>query len=304
METKTTRKAIALLFGAALLTAGPLEALARAGGGQHFGSRGAGGGGFGGGGLFSLWPLLFFGHGSGFSGIIVLLVIFYFYQQMQGRRAQPWMPTPLQEPYAASSVGVSGGIGALPIDPQATAAGVAALKAKDPNFNEQEFLDRAQTAFFKVQAAWAGRNQDLARDVMSQSLYERHKMQTDQLLAAHRVDVLENIVIGHARIIDVTASQPYDSISVDFTASMTDYTVDETTRRIVDGNQFPQTFTERWTFIRRSDAKSTVAATTLASSCPSCGAPLKLTNGKCDFCGAFVKTTSSDWVVDTIEQIA
>jgi len=158
--------------------------------------------------------------------------------------------------------------------------------------------------FFKVQQAWTARNQDIARDAMSQSLYERHKLQTDALVAAHRIDVLQDIVIGHARIADVRPGQPYDSIEVYFTASMTDYTIDEQSRQIVEGDRYPQTFTERWGFIRRSDAKSVAVATTLSSTCPACGAPLKLSDGKCDYCGAFVKTSSADWVVDTIEQIA
>jgi predicted lipid-binding transport protein (Tim44 family) len=188
------------------------------------------------------------------------------------------------------------------LDPDAVAAGLEAIKAKDLNFDERAFLDRAQTSFFKVQQAWTARNQDLARDCMSDALYERHKMQTDQLIANHQVDVLENIVIGNAHITHVAPGHAFDSITVAFTASMTDYTIDEQTRNVVGGNQYQQTFTEYWTFIRRGDAKSTAGQTTLSSTCSSCGAPLHLTNGKCDYCGSYARTSSSDWVVDTIEQ--
>ena len=287
----------------------PAAALARAGGGQGYGGSGGGGGlgGDDGDGLFSLLPLLFLGHGTGFGGLVAFLIVLYVFKQL--RRG-------------SSSVG--GGVGALldggmPVSPgmpvgqmvdvpvyhfnqDAAADGIAAIKAKDPNFDERAFLDRAQTSFFKVQQAWAARNQDLARECLSDALYERHKMQTDQLIANHQVDVLENIVIGNAHIMSATAGAAFDSITVAFTASMTDYTVDENTRKVVDGNQFRQTFTEFWTFIRRGDQKSTAGQTTLSQTCSSCGAPLKLTNGKCDYCGAFARTSSSDWVVDTIEQ--
>ncbi|HXW77811.1 MAG TPA: Tim44-like domain-containing protein, partial [Candidatus Eremiobacteraceae bacterium] len=181
-------------------------------------------------------------------------------------------------------------------------AGLAAIKAKDPGFDEAAFLDRAQTSFFKVQQAWTQRNQDMARDCMSDALYERHKMQTDQLIANHQIDVLENIVIGHARVVKAATGSSYDSITVAFTASMTDYTIDEQTKKVVGGNQFQQTFTEYWTFIRRADAKTVAGQTTLASTCASCGAPLTLKDGKCSYCGAYARTSSSDWVVDTIEQ--
>jgi len=290
----------------------PAVALARAGGGQGYGGSGGGGGigGDDGDGLFSLLPLLFLGHGTGFGGLVAFLIVLYVFKQL--RRG-------------SSGGGVLGGgigtllEGGLPVSPgmpvgqmvdvpvhhfnqDAAADGIAAIKAKDANFDERAFLDRAQTSFFKVQQAWAARNQDLARECMSDALYERHKMQTDQLIANHQVDVLENIVIGNAHIMSATAGAAFDSITVAFTASMTDYTVDEATRKVVDGNQFRSTFTEFWTFIRRGDQRSTAGQTTLSQTCSSCGAPLKLTNGKCDYCGAFARTSSSDWVVDTIEQ--
>jgi len=305
----------------------PLEAWARAGGGQGYGGGGGGysGGYGGGGGLWSLWPLLFLGHGSGFGTIVLLIVIYYIYQNYTQRQARQlgdmtgggldaqdvrrmarqgsWSPTldaGVTDDDARGPIWV--GQPGAKVDPNAIASGIATIKAHDPNFDQAAFLDRAQTAFFKLQQAWQARNQDLARDVMSDALYERHKMQTDQLLANHQIDRLENIVIGHAAIVGVTAGQPYDSIIVSFSATMTDYTIDENTKAVVSGNQFPQTFTERWTFIRRADAKSTAGATQLASTCPSCGAPLSLQNGKCTYCGAFVRTSSSDWVVDSIEQ--
>ena len=88
-----------------------------------------------------------------------------------------------------------------------------------------------------------------------------------------------------------------------FTASMSDYTIDETTKQIVDGQRVPTTFTEFWTFIRRADSKTAVGQTGLASTCPSCGAPLQLKDGRCAFCSAPVRTSSSEWVVDQIEQV-
>jgi len=309
----------AAVIGIALALAGPLEALARAGGGSHYGGGGGGhysgggysGGGYhggsygGGGGLFSFWPLLFFGHGTGFWIIIVLFVVYYLWNRAQSQAqasAAPVLagagPTTYAPPVTQQFMNQP----SRAVDPNAIAAGEAAIKQRDPGFDERSFLDRAQTAFFKIQQAWMARNQDLARDVMSDALYERHKMQTDQMIAAHQTDMLENIVIGHAKVVDVAAATPYDTIVVAFTASMSDYTIDDNTKQIVDGERTPTTFTEFWTFIRRADAKTAVGQTGLASTCPNCGAPLKLTNGVCDYCSAPVRTASSEWVVDQIEQ--
>ncbi|PZR60995.1 MAG: hypothetical protein DLM53_10100 [Candidatus Eremiobacter antarcticus] len=302
-----TARALSSLTAAVFATH-PAAALARAGGGQHFGGGATYSGGHGGGGLFSFWPLLLFGHGSGFGFLIFLLVVYYLYQQSQSRRASvwpgagSWSPSLDAGPQADETSTLDAGARTAAFDPQAVARGLESIKAHDANFDEHTFMDRAETAFFKLQQAWTARSQDLARDVMSAALYERHKMQTDQLIANRQIDVLQNIVIGHARIVDAAAATPYDSIVVSFDAAMADYTIDERTKRIVDGDTGQRQFTERWTFIRRADAKTVAGQTQLASTCPSCGAPLSLENGKCAYCGAFVRSTSSDWVVDSIEQ--
>jgi inner membrane protein import complex subunit Tim44-like protein len=302
---KTRLWAVAAVAAVGLID--PAIALARAGGGQNYGGSGGGGGGFGGGGgLWGLWPLLFLGHGSGFGGLVTFLIILYVFQQLRRRSGSGGVLGDILDGGSPPSPGMPAGqvldVPAQHYNPNTAADGIAAIKAKDANFDEKAFLDRAQTSFFKVQQAWAARNQDLARDSMSGALYERHKMQTDQLIANHQIDILENIVIGNAHIISASAGTAFDSIVVAFTASMTDYTVDEKTRQTVSGNQFRQTFTEFWTFIRRADAKTTTGQTALSPTCASCGAPLKLTDGKCDYCGAYARTTSADWVVDTIEQ--
>lgn len=299
----------AVLTGAALaapLLLVPAIALARAGGGQNYGGSGGGGiSGDGGDGLWSLLPLLFLGHGTGFGGLVAFLVVLYVVKQLRRSASSGGLGAILDGGLSPSPGMPVSQVLDVPVhhfNQDAAADGIAAIKAKDANFDERAFLDRAQTSFFKVQQAWAARNQDLARECMSDALYERHKMQTDQLIANHQIDVLENIVIGNAHIMSASTGSAFDSITVAFTASMTDYTVDESTRKVVDGNQFRQTFTEFWTFIRRGDQKSTAGQTTLSQTCSSCGAPLKLTNGKCDYCGAFARTSSTDWVVDTIEQ--
>jgi len=284
----------------ALAVAGPAVALARAGGGQGFGGGGVdiGGDGFG---LWSLWPLLFLGHGSGFGGVFVVLFILWIVSR-RSRAVNMAFGASTPNPGMHASALMDPPAPARTFDQSAIDAGLGAIKLHDANFDERAFLDRAQTAFFKLQQAWTARNQDLARDVMSDALYERHKMQTDQLIAAHQIDVLENIVIGSARIVDAHPGSAFDSIAVAFTVSMTDYTIDDHTRQVVSGDRYQQTFTEIWDFIRRADAKSVVGATTTAATCPNCGAPFHTSGGKCDYCGSYARTSSSDWVVDTIEQ--
>lgn len=305
------RRVAATLMMVAPLLLIPAIALARAGGGQDYGGGDGGGDDFGSG-LWSLLPWVLFSGGHGWGSIVAIIVVLYVFRRLRsGASWSGWGNWGSGNgdvldggPPVATGMPATAVLDqpARRFDADSIATGIAALKAKDANFDERAFLDRAQTSFFKVQQAWASRNQDVARDCMSDALYERHKMQTDQLIANHQIDVLENIVIGNARIVQVNPGHAFDSITVAFTASMTDYTVDEQTRKVLSGSQGQHTFTEFWTFIRRGDATSTAGKTTLASTCASCGAPLTIVNGKCSYCGAYARTSSSDWVVDTIEQ--
>src|ERR1700750_1596342 len=80
---------------------------------------------------------------------------------------------------------------------------LARLEKLDPAWDLDRIRHRVDEVFFKVQQAWMERNQDLAKDCMSSALYQKHKLQTDQLLAQKRKNVLENINLMEVRIVDV-----------------------------------------------------------------------------------------------------
>jgi Tim44-like domain len=267
-------------------------AFARGGGGQGF--PGVGGGGGGG----SLFPLLFFlpMRGSTIFWIIVIIIIVSILKKkgiIGGSRK--------------GSAYLEGQPSATPAPVFDEASGLAAAKQKllgqDPNFSEQVFLDKVQTAFFLVQKAWTQRNQDVARAVMSEALYRRHKMQTDELLQKGRTNVLENIVIGGTQIVKIASENDYDAITVRIRASMSDYMVDDKTGQVADGHKEPRPFTEYWAFVRRYDKRTQKPAETKAYLCSNCGAPLEINeSGKCSYCGTLSTAAAFDWVVDTITQ--
>jgi len=139
--------------------------------------------------------------------------------------------------------------------------------------------------------------------VMSEALYRRHKMQTDELLQKGRTNVLENIVIGGTQIVKIASENDYDAITVRIRASMSDSLVDDKTNQMVDGHKEPRPFTEYWTFVRRYDKKTQKPSETKAYLCSNCGAPLEINeSGKCAYCGVVSAAAAFDWVVDTITQ--
>src|SRR5438105_13102498 len=95
------------------------------------------------------------------------------------------------------------------------------------------FLDRAQAAFFALQKAWMDRNLEPARVYMSDGIYRRWKTQIDAMIAAHKRNVLERLVIGGAQIVKVQTDPNFDSIPARIDASAADYGFDDTASNTV-----------------------------------------------------------------------
>nr|WP_320048979.1 TIM44-like domain-containing protein [uncultured Desulfuromonas sp.] len=81
------------------------------------------------------------------------------------------------------------------------------LAAHDAAWQIDAIKARIEEAFFKIQHAWMERNQDLAKEYMSERLYRKHKTQTDQMIRDNRKNVLENINLETARIVEVADSK-------------------------------------------------------------------------------------------------
>lgn len=132
----------------------------------------------------------------------------------------------------------------------------AELEKRDPLWDLQTMTSRVNEVFFKVQAAWTERNQDLARDCMSDPLYYRHKAQTDQMLATKTRNVLENIQLAEILVYSVSDYQDdaRDTFAAQLTGSMIDYTVKQAHGYVTVGDRVnAEAFTEVWFFVRRNN---------------------------------------------------
>ena len=297
------RRRFGLAAGLALsfLLTSPLLAFARAGGGSHFSGGGGGGfgggggsyggGGFGGGGL--LLPFLFFGGGGG--GFIFFLFILFGLWQVYRRMS-------IGNPMHASNVGPA--YAPMARMHSTLTEDLAALQTKDPNFNQQMFLDRAQAAFFALQKSWMDRNLEPARVYMSDGIYHRWKTQIDAMIAAHKKNILDNLVIGGVTIVKAQTDPNFDSITVRIDASAADYEVDDTTaNKVIYGSRQDQPFTEYWTFTRSGSARTKAGEGAEVTQCPNCGAPLSINeSGVCSYCKATVTSGQFGWVLDNITQ--
>ena len=130
------------------------------------------------------------------------------------------------------------------------------LSQADPLWNLRKMTNRVNKVFFRVQQAWTERNQELARDCMSDRLYRRHKAMTDQMLADKMRNVLENIQLTEVLIYSVADYQDdsRDTFAARLTGSMLDYTVREAGGYPTAGNSLvPESFCEVWYFVRQDN---------------------------------------------------
>ncbi len=130
---------------------------------------------------------------------------------------------------------------------------LARLEKLDPAWDADAIGHRVNEVFFKVQQAWMARDQTLAKDCMSDAIFQKHKLQTDHLIEEHRKNVLENINLTQVNIVDVEdfVDNRKDRFWAELEGSMIDYTIDDTNDRLVSGNSIKaESFTELWKFVR------------------------------------------------------
>jgi predicted lipid-binding transport protein (Tim44 family) len=182
------------------------------------------------------------------------------------------------------------------------ADGVAALTSTDKDFAMSAFQARVKTAFLALQDAWCKQNLDAGRAFMSPGAYFSWSAQLESMASEGRRNVLENLDVRSIEPIRIVHGRVFDDLTVRITAAAGDFEVDKS-GKIVFGDRSVRPFMEDWTFQRSVGVATSNKPGTLENTCPSCGAPVSLTQiGECRFCKAAVTSGKFDWVVSRIDQ--
>ena len=199
----------------------------------------------------------------------------------------------------------------LPRRPEVDEA-LARIRERDPAFDEAGFLNGVSTSFNLVQRAWCEQLPAESRKVMADNIWLRHRTQIEEMAAAGKKNVLEDLHIGRSEIIDCATDADSDSITVRIHAYSRDYDVATApadsegktqAATIVRGDRVMRLWTEDWTFTRSSSATTKDGSGT-RQNCPNCGAPLDLdAAGTCAYCNQLVMAGAYDWVLSRIEQV-
>lgn len=207
-----------------------------------FGGRGyAGGGVGGGGGGFPLMDLLIL-------GVIGYFVMRYFKRRRMESAGDSYLSNAStqdaygQQPYYPQQ--------SLPVSDEVT-QGFEQILRYDPALTEEAFKELAQDMFFRIQAGWMNRSLDGIESLLTPEMSTFFSGEFSRMKQKGIINRLENIAIRKVEPSEVWQEAGKDYVTVLFTANLLDYTVDDKTGQVVEGDKLnPVKFLEYWTFTR------------------------------------------------------
>jgi predicted lipid-binding transport protein (Tim44 family) len=124
-------------------------------------------------------------------------------------------------------------------------------------FDAGRFPEEAMDIFFRIQAAWAGRDLDPVRGLLAPEVHRELQRDVDALKAEGKINRLENIAVRRSEIREAWVEAGRAFITIHFLANLLDYTIEEQTGRLVSGSrEAPVKFEECWTFVRPAGGSS------------------------------------------------
>lgn len=200
--------------------------------------------------------------GIGFLDLIILGLLLFFLWKFFKRRRQmseasayygqgrdAYSAGSYGPPQVEPSYGQGGGYGADPS--HQIQRGFDQIRQFDPSFNANDLRELVQDMFFRVQAGWMNRSLDGILDLLTPEMARYFSEEFDGMKRAGRTNRLENIAIRKVEPAEVWQESGRDYVTVLFTANLLDYTLDDATGDVVEGDRFnPVKFEEFWTFTR------------------------------------------------------
>ena len=133
---------------------------------------------------------------------------------------------------------------------------IGRLKNVDISYSKEMLQNRVEKTYFKMQEAWTNINLEISKEYMSEDIYKLHNSKLAWMEIRNQRNVLKNIKLLSAKPVGL---EHYEDNSKDFIwfyihGSMIDYTIDEITTQVVDGNTRNSSFIEYWKFIKKNDS--------------------------------------------------
>jgi predicted lipid-binding transport protein (Tim44 family) len=129
--------------------------------------------------------------------------------------------------------------------------GLGYIRQMDASFDEKKFQDLCMDHFFKIQGAWTNREMSGVKNLLTEEMSKIIKDDVEKLKSERKINKLENIAVRSVDLVEAWQESGKDYITVKFYANLLDYTIDETTGKVVSGDKTESVkFEEYWTFTR------------------------------------------------------
>jgi predicted lipid-binding transport protein (Tim44 family) len=283
------------------------DALARTGSGNHAAAPSSDSGG------------VSFGGGTHIGGIIacviIVLLVRYLLRRLRGGSQQGRRPNVTSTPAAQAAISALGSAlgaaglarlagaevglgGRAPGLPRELPA-IDAIRALDPGFEMETFLQRAEMTFFLVKRGVQKNDAAAVRPYLDDSVFATVSAGISSSRSQHQHVLLESLNIRGLALEDAQCTAQGQSLVVHFDLAYRAKTLDDANKVVADEGE-DQRHGERWTFSRAASAR-TQPIGVIAAKCPACGAELRLgLDGVCVHCKASVTDGTVDWVVSEV----
>jgi predicted lipid-binding transport protein (Tim44 family) len=302
---EVAHRAVARVALSAWALSSTRPAMARGGGGNHSAVIAAPGSGHSGGTSF----------GSGGSGgspggiialVIIALVVYFIYRRItRGGRQVPDALSALGAAVAAGAAADSlapgaAAPGAGPPDATLQAA-VDTIRAQDPGFEMETFLQRAEMTFFLVKRGVQQNDAGAVRPYLNDDTFAQVSRNITLLKSQHQHQLLESLNVRALHLLDAECNEHQQRLLVHFDLVYRAKVLGDA-NRVVSDERVDTAHGERWTFTRSAVARTPVDGGVTAARCPACGAELRLNlDGTCTHCRASVTNGTVDWVVADVQ---
>ncbi len=181
---------------------------------------------------------------------------------------------------------------------------MAALRARDPGFDEARFLARVGRAFARAQESWCAQALEPLWPFVSDGVLERFTLQIEEQRAEGWRQGIDGLALEPPTLLHVASGRHFDALTVRLAFRADVHRVSLAKGERIEGSRIPrERFVECWSFVRRLGARSANADGLLEGACPQCGAPLALNrSARCAHCQSQVKSGAFDWVLAEITQ--
>jgi predicted lipid-binding transport protein (Tim44 family) len=188
-------------------------------------------------------------YGSGGIGLLEILLLaglgFFLFRMFANRRRAATQTT--------SSAGYYDGFlaPATPLTTPTSESPESTLQRYDVGFDLNSFKEQRMDDFLRIQSAWNRRDIDPVQNIIAPEFRQVLNTDIESLKRDHRINKLENIAVRRTELVESWQEFGKEYATVRFDAQLIDYTIDENTQSVVEGDRNqPVRFDEEWTFVR------------------------------------------------------